>query len=199
MKLSNERYEQIKRVIADLFEDYDIKGIPVDVFKIARKMKIKMVFATEILERHPEKIDRYFLYQYPPAYMHYDSKSQQFIIYIDDIGTVIERQRFSLAHELMHIILGHTEQNPKNESEANFGATYMLAPTSLALIRPSEQSLLVPGKVASIFNVSVSEAEIIARYNLRRLSLTSLKEKDYEKKLNCLLKESLDVKLNEFR
>lgn len=199
MRLSNERYEQIKRAIANLFEDYDVKEIPVDVFGLARKMKIKTVFATEILEKHPKKIDRYFLYQYPPAYMHYDLKSQMFIVYIDDIGTIIERQRYSLGHELMHVVLGHTEQNPKNESEANFGATYMLAPTSLALIKPGEQSLLVPKKIARIFKVSVPEAEIIARYNSKRLSLPNLKERDYEKKLNCLLGGSLDVKLREFR
>ncbi len=198
MKLSDETYERIKRRIADVFEDYGIKEIPVDVFEIARKMKIKIVFASEILKKHPEKIDQYCLYKYPPSYMYYDSNTQKFIVYIDDVGAKIERQRFSLAHELMHIILGHNEQNPKNESEANFGATYILAPTSLALLRPGEQSLLVPEKIARLFGVSVSEAEIVARYNSRRLSLTGLKEKDYERKLNSLLEESLNVKLSEF-
>lgn len=199
MKLSNERYEQIKRYIADFFEDYGIKEIPIDVFSVARKMNIKIVFASEMLKKHPEKINPYFLYQYPPAFMYYDTKTQKFIVYIDDIGTTLERQRYSLSHELMHVILGHFEQNPQNEAEANFGATYMLAPTSLTLVNPTEESLRTPKAIARIFQVSNTEAWIIARYNTKRILLQNLRERDYEKKINCLLKESLYEKLREFR
>lgn len=55
MKLISQRYEQIKEAIAEFLEDYDVKKIPVDVFELARKMHIKIVFASEILERHPKK------------------------------------------------------------------------------------------------------------------------------------------------
>ena len=198
MRLSDQRYEHIKKTIADFLEDYNVKKVPVDVFNLAERMQIKVVFASEILEKHPKKIDEYVLFRYPHSYLYYDPGPQKFIIYIDDIGTKKQRQRFSLAHELMHIILGHYEQNEENESEANFGATYLLAPTSLALIRPDDENMFIPEIVGDIFDVSISEAGIIARYNFNRILLTDLQEKDYEKRINSLLKESLNKRISRY-
>ncbi len=198
MRLSNQRYEEIKMAIANFLEDYDVKKIPVDVFGLAEKMKIKIVFSSEILKKHPKKVDEYVLFNYPHSYLYYDPDSQRLIIYIDDLGTKRRRQRFSLAHELMHIILGHTEQNEENESEANFGATYLLAPTSLALIRIEEDELFTSGMVEDIFDVSAPEADIIVRYNSNRVSLPDLNEKEYEKTINGLLKESLNKRISRY-
>ena len=198
MRLSDQRYEQIKMAIADFLEDYDVKKIPVDVFDLAKKMQIKIVLASEILNKYPKKIDEYVLFKYPHSYLYYDPDAQKFIIYIDDVGTKKKRQRFSLAHELMHIILGHTEQNEENESEANFGATYLLAPTSLALIRIEEEIMFIPEMIEDIFDVSGPEAEIIVRYNSNRVSLPDLNEKDYEKTINGLLKESLNKRISRY-
>ena len=198
MRLSDQRYEQIKMTIADFLEDYDVKKVPVDVFGLAKKMQIKIVLASEIINKYPKKIDEYVLFEYPNSYLYYDPDAQKFIIYIDDVGTKKKRQRFSLAHELMHIILGHTEQNEENESEANFGATYLLAPTSLVLIRIEEEIMFIPEMVEDIFDVSGPEAEIIVRYNSNRVSLPDLNEKDYEKTINRLLKESLNKRISRY-
>lgn len=135
MQLTNARYEEIKTTIAEFYEDYDIKKIPIDVFAIAKLMKVKIVFASEILHKYSKNIDELILMKHPPSYLCYNESSQKFIVYIDDIGCKKKRQRFSLAHELMHIMLNHMEQSEENESEANFGATYLLSPTSLALLQ----------------------------------------------------------------
>lgn len=37
MKLKTSQYEKIKMLIADLFEDYDIRKVPVDVFELSQK------------------------------------------------------------------------------------------------------------------------------------------------------------------
>lgn len=199
MRLANERYEEIKKTIGEFLEDYGVNKLPLDVFGLARRMKIKITFASELLEKHPRKIDEYVLLKYPNSYLYYDSETQKFIVYVDDVGCKRKRQRFSLAHELMHIILGHTEQNPVNEAEANFGATYLLAPTSLALIFPEEEALLRPEIASKIFDVSLPEAEIVVRYNSNRLSLSDISEKDYEKRINSLLKGSFMHQLSKYR
>ncbi|MEG1222817.1 MAG: hypothetical protein RSD69_03875, partial [Bacilli bacterium] len=98
-------------------------------------------------------------------------------------------------HELMHIILGHTTQNEQNENEAFFGATYLLAPTSLVLIKHLSAYLLECEYIVNIFKVSKPEAKIIARYNNNRFSLKNGEEEnDYEKIINGLLRESLEKK-----
>ncbi len=191
MRLTNRRYEEIKSIIGEFLEDYGVSKIPVDVFGLARKMKIKLVLASKLLEKHPKKIDEYVLFKYPNSFLYYDPDNQQFAIYIDDVGCRKKRQRFSLAHELMHIVLGHTEQNEQNETEANFGAIYLLTPTSLVLVMPKEDALLLPETVSKLFDVSLTAALVAVRYNLQRLSLLNLKEKEYEKMINNLLRESL--------
>ena len=195
MRLSYERYEEIKQTIANFLEDYDVRNLPVDVFELAKKMKIKIVFSTKLLKKHPNKIDEYFLFKYPHSFLYYNPVQQQIFIYIDDVGCKRERQRFSLAHELMHIILGHTEQNEENEAEANFGASYLLAPTSLTLVNPNNYILLNPAFVEQAFEVSAQAAEIICRYNENRLYCCDFMETDYERTINGLLGESLLIKI----
>ena len=191
MKLSSERYEEIKKTIAEFLEDYDVKELPIDVFELARKMRIKVVYATDLMRKHPNKLDEYFIYSYPHSYVYYDPATLVFIVYIDDLSCYENRQKFSLAHEIMHILLGHTEQSEVNEAEANYGATYLLAPTSLALLWAEKGLLLDPIIIKSVFDVSAPVADIVARYNLNRLTYCDLNEKDYEKRINKLLKDSL--------
>lgn len=198
MRLTNKRYEEIKETICDFLSDYDIDRLPINVFELAKKMKIKVIYASEILKKHPKKVDEYVIFSFPHSYLHYDEKEQRFIIYLDDIGTKIKRQRFSMAHEIMHIILGHTEQSPKNEAEANFGATYLLAPTSLALINGAFMPLTDPTIVMNIFDVSFSEAEIAVRYFENRMFCNS-DIKPYEKELNDRFRKSFYKLLNIYK
>ena len=198
MRLSDQTYEKIKKMVSYFLEDYDVRRLPIDVFEIAKKMKIKVVFASKLLKKFPEKINEYVIFSYPDSYLLYDPNSQQFAIYIDDIGTKKKRQRFSLAHELMHIILGHKEQNARNEAEANFGATYLLAPTSLALMKDAGDLFVNIRMVADIFDVSISEAEIIVRYCSNRIRFADANEKDYEKTINNLLGDSLIEKISAY-
>jgi len=44
----------------------------------------------------------------------------------------LSRQRFTLAHEVGHIYLGHTSDNPENERQANAFAAELLMPRVLA-------------------------------------------------------------------
>lgn len=37
MRLSDETYEEIKQAVADMFVDYDIKGVPLCSFEVAIK------------------------------------------------------------------------------------------------------------------------------------------------------------------
>ena len=198
MRLTNERYEEIKKEICNSLFDYDIDTLPIDVFDLAKRMKIKIVKASEILKKHPEKLNQYALYSYPHSYLHYNKEEQQFIVYLDDVGTKKQRQRFSLAHEIIHIILGHTEQNIQNEAEANFGATYLLAPTSFVLIKGAYSYLLSPEIVMEIFDVSYSEAKIVVSYFENRRYCDSQIEQ-YEIDTINRFKKSFNRRLDVFK
>ena len=170
--------------IAFTFEDYNVDGLPIDVFGLAEKMGVIVVYASQILSKNKGEINEFMLFAYPSSYLYYSKEKQKFFVYIDDIGTNKCRQRFSMAHELMHIILGHTEQNERNEAEANFGAQYMLAPTSLILLAPDNWLLDETDFIKFLFDVSEPVAETTIRYNNNRIRYVLLEEKPYEEIIN---------------
>lgn len=192
MRLSEEKYEEIKMKIALVFEDYNVNELPIDIFGLAQKMGVIVVYASQIINRHKDKINEFILFNYPPSYLYYSNLKQKFFVYIDDVGTTTCRQRFSMAHELMHIILGHTEQNENNEAEANFGAQYMLAPTSLILLSRDNRMLEEAEFVKLVFGVSQPVAETVIRYNHNRLFYFPLEEKNYEEIINNQLGKSFN-------
>ena len=42
-RLSNNRYEEIKEIVVELFIKYDVKCIPINGFELASKMGIKVI------------------------------------------------------------------------------------------------------------------------------------------------------------
>ncbi len=195
MHLSNERYEEIKMVIAQTFEDYEVRTLPIDVFDLAKKMGVVVVYASQILNSR-NRFNQISLFTFPQSYVYYCYEKQKFFVYIDDIGANKSRQRFSMAHELMHIILSHTEQNEQNEAEANFGAQYMLSPTSLVLLAPQNYLLEKTEFVKMIFDVSERVAETTIRYNRNRLNYISLEERSYEQIINNQLGKTFNELLS---
>jgi hypothetical protein len=43
IRLSDERYEEIKQIVVQMYEEYDISCVPINGFEIANKMSIKVV------------------------------------------------------------------------------------------------------------------------------------------------------------
>lgn len=193
MRLPSKRYNEIKRTVADLFEDYDVRTIPIDVFGLAEKMGIEIVYASEC---SPDHLRDYF--DNVESFVAYYDVSQKYVVYLDDVNTGEKRQKFSLAHEIIHIVLNHKDQSEYNESEANFGAAYLLCPTSLAILSSTEELMISTKGIQSIFDMSLGLAEIAARQNKRRLANVRWGPADYESRINSLLKESLFARIHGF-
>ena len=67
------------------------------------------------------------------------------IIYYNDANCK-ERIRFTILHEIGHIILDHSEESDLSESEANFFAKYALAPPPLVGMARCEDYLDISKK-----------------------------------------------------
>lgn len=187
--ISWERYEEIKTKVSEVFEDYEPKGLPIDIFGLAKLMGIKIIYASEIIEDN-EDITEYDIFSIPNSFLHFYDKDGVLVVYIDDIGCKRNRQRFSLGHELGHIILGHTEQSLKNEEEANFVAEYLLTPTSLVMVEGAEIHMRDPMFLEYAFDVSPDVASISADHMENRYSL-NISTYKYENVINNIYKDSL--------
>ena len=47
--ISWERYEEIKTRVSEVFEDYEPKGLPIDIFGLAQSMGIKILYASKMM------------------------------------------------------------------------------------------------------------------------------------------------------
>lgn len=175
IKLPKKAYEKIKRAVVELFKELDINAIPIDPFEIARqKGYILIPFSALPLEAiqmlRLREID---------GTSFFDPKQNTFIIYYDDSACLL-RQRFTIMHEIGHIILNHRADSELAEIMANYFAAYGLAPAPLIDLYKCEDFV----EVAETFGVSTECA--MHRFAAFERWKTFSSHPPYERQLLCL-------------
>ena len=124
MRLSDERYEEIKEEVVELYKELHITKFPVIAMDVCKQLDIILKSYNQFNERAfaavirasedgmVAKIDNHYEIFYNP------SKDSA-------------RVRFTIFHEIGHIRLHHLIHDEENEAEANFFASYFLAPAPL--------------------------------------------------------------------
>lgn len=119
-------YQNVRNASWQCLLDYNIKELPVNLLHITRKSGIKTIKNSLVNELAPSE-----------SGISVRDGSQWFIVYDD--GDSIPRRRFTIAHELGHIFLGHelkkgyhtrtiNLKKPESEKEADMFAARLLAP-----------------------------------------------------------------------
>ena len=169
LKLSDERCEEIKKIVVNMFVEYSITCVPINGFEIAQKMGIIVVPYSSrgykkycILMEHSEDgfctlIDG------------------QWHIFYNNL-TNYGRINNTILHEIAHIVLDHKEPSELAEKEAKFFAKYALVPPVLV----HRLKLSTAEAIKEIFEVS-DEASIYAlNYYKKWLRFGGFDYKDYE-------------------
>ena len=138
-------YSIINQHILDVFEKCDIRSFPIDFKHVADKLGYNIYKYSELTE---EKRSTCLLVSDESLILHNN-------IYYND-GAPKLRARFSIAHEIGHIVLEHGEYlNPKKESEANYFASNFLAPRMAMHYAGCKNQ----NDVAKIFQISQEAAQ----------------------------------------
>lgn len=132
MQLPSRRYEEITKIVIEMFKKFDVRNIPIDCFEIALKMGVilkpySVLDGNSLIKALGISDDGFCIFQ--PAGVGPFSFGQWYIFYNDSKPP--KRIRFTLMHEIAHIVLDHTEPSDLAEAEANFFAKYALAPPPL--------------------------------------------------------------------
>ena len=155
--ISNERYEEIKNAVADMYEDLGYEKIPVNVFELCHKLNIKLIRYSSLNVRCAE----YSIQFSKDGFNLLNINTSQYQIYYNDFMP-IERVNFTIMHEIGHIMLGHKKHTRESELEANFYARTALAPLGLIAKLKLENS----NEVAATFGISSECAKnIVMNYN----------------------------------
>ncbi len=126
VRLPSKVYYKIERAVVSLYKKLVITTIPLDPFKIAEQMGFivkrisELPHASQIELRERER----------EALSLYDNAIGTFVIFYDD-SISYSRIRFTLMHEIGHIVLGHKEESELARRMADYFAAYALAPSPL--------------------------------------------------------------------
>jgi len=159
---------------AKMLIDHYKPTIPVDVKSLATKLNVEIL---PIKDPYSEVIGRSYL-----------EDDRAIIEYSSDMN--IHRQRFTIAHHLGHLVLGHTNRNvscsdvdytdtDKQELDANvFAANILISPNSLrdmmSRMKPSNHSCNNIRKTVKILSEVYNVSESIVRWQLEEFYKQSL-------------------------
>lgn len=88
----------------------------------------------------------------------YFKNGNAYIFYNDDIETE-GRKMWTISHEIGHIVLGHSTQCDKNEKEANFFASQLLAPQCVLKELVKNGAHITPNYLSTKFHLSKEASE----------------------------------------
>ena len=130
VRLSSNRYNEIDKEVCKLFKRISIKKFPIDCFDICKQMKIKVCSYSELDEKTKGMCKEWASIDGFHALIEISKGKYEYRIYYNDLMND-RRIRFTIMHEIGHIVLNHTEHSILAESEANHFAAYALAPPPL--------------------------------------------------------------------
>ncbi len=184
--LSDDRCEEIKQEVVNLFERYNVNSVPIIGFEIASKMGIKVIPYSSKSEKARE-----LCMKESEDGFSIRKGNQWYIFYNEEKG--FGRINNTMLHEIGHIVLDHTEDSELAEKEVKFFAKYALVPPVLV----HKLKLSTPEEISETFDVSYEAAYYALVYYNKWLNYSGRFYKPYEKQLLALFsKNSLKLDLD---
>lgn len=172
IRLSNERYEEIKQIVVEMFEEYGVSCVPINGFEIANKMGVKVISYSAYPARTRFLMEKYSA----DGFSILRDTGEWYIFYNDDDEHDYGRINNTIMHEIAHIVLDHTEDSELAEMEVRFFAKYALAPPALI----HKLKLETAESIADIFEISFEAAGYALSYYQKWLNYGGQDYKDYE-------------------
>ena len=159
--LSSERYEELKQLVVEMYEDAGVSSLPIDCFEIARRLgyvlrPYSQLNVDEFLDSFDISVEGYSKVEMNP-----EAGMWQYVIYYNDMHFDLNHQRFIVFHEIAHCYLGHHDEKESEdtdnieEAEANFFAKYAMAPPPLI---NHYRERVCPALIQERFQTSYEEA-----------------------------------------
>lgn len=126
VKLPAKIYRKIEGDVVSLYKKLNITTFPIDPFQIAFMNGYIVKKYSELSEEAVERLRSIS----KDGISHFFPELRTFIIYYDD-SLSYHRVRFTIMHEIGHIILGHREESDLARMMANYFAAYSLVPSPL--------------------------------------------------------------------
>lgn len=134
MAVIDKDYEKVDSVALQLRIDYNHLKKSLDVFALAKQLNMVLIKYSSLGEEQLNKINEFSeILKDGFTIFREDERGELkfYTFYNDSIG--IARIRFTIAHEIKHVVFREKNPTVKEEDIANHFARYILAPPCLAM------------------------------------------------------------------
>ena len=143
-------YPDILYSILEIYRRCNITYFPLDCFSLLAAYNYEVYKYSDLYKKNPLLLELCGGYSGEA----FSEQNTKIVAYNERQNP--QRIRFSLMHELGHIILGHRGESNQNEQEANYFASNILAP-KMAIHYSSCKNHT---EIAKLFNISLQAADI---------------------------------------
>ena len=170
-------FDRLNKLVIDIYIDYNLTSFPIDVFKLAKRMGLKLIKYSSF-----EKKERELLIKESKNGFYSIAPSGPIIFYNDLIDNK-ENIRMTIAHEIKHYVDSDCEENETSEKGAKHFARYLLCPIPY----------LISNKIKDVYEIMTTfglsyTASTNAQSNvINRVEKYGYQIFDYEKTLLKLL------------
>jgi len=185
MRYSSDDYRLIDKTAIELRIDYGFLEEKIDVFALAKRLNMHLIPYSYLSDEQKSKIGilEDFLKDGFTVMRCISGKWEFYTFYDDSVSKY--RQRFTIAHEIKHVIFLEKELDQKQEDLADHFARYLLAPSFLVM----KYVHLSPFDVSDAFDISFEAAMYALNGANNRIDYSYSKLEDYEEEYLELMKQ----------
>lgn len=174
-------YEDIVKVIVDIYLDYGIKGFPLDEHEICRKLGVSLVPYSEILsqasiESETEEHRALLCKEGKGGFFVKGSLTKPPTIYYNDKAESRGFMRFSIFHEVKHYVFNEDSDDNDEDDLADFFSRFFQCPIPFLIMKGIKSE----NEIVSRFGLSLQAAENVVSNLENRLMWHGKKIFDHE-------------------
>lgn len=170
MYRESETYDNIKKVIIDIYIDYNIHSFPIDEKELCRKMGVALIpysaYGADGMELLIKRSEHGFFVK--------ESPDNSPTIYYNDCYDSVGAQRLTIFHELKHYVF--EDEDEEDDDLADFFGRYLMCPIPYLLLKKID----TPNEIASYCGVSMTAATNAYSNIVNRRNTYGYKLFDYE-------------------
>ena len=169
---SGPEYDEIAKIIIQIYIDYDIKSFPLDLEKICSLLSVSLIpysecgiEAKDLLLKKTKK--GFFVrgtHESAPA------------IYYNDYEVTVGEMRYTIAHEIKHYVYNECDDDNEEDELADYFARFFLCPIPYLIVK----GILSQNDMKSHCKVSLWAASNASSAISNRMSWYGYKIFDYE-------------------
>ena len=163
-------YDEIDKVIIDIYNDYNIHKFPLDEVDICNKLSVALIPYSEFSQEERKLLEK----KSKQGFFVKESKEQPPTIYYNDLLDSKGAIRFTIFHELKHYVFD--DEDDSEDDLADYFARHFMCPTAYIMLKGLDST----NEIVSFCGMSLEAASYAVSRIRNRIKKFNYDLFDYE-------------------